>query len=145
MRHIIFLDFDGVLHPDGIGTFSNVPVFEKYLRQLPEVEIVISSTWREDHFLDELQQFFSPEYRHQITGVTPFLEEGYDKGGRLKEIHTYLAKENLDASNCRWLAIDDLEHLFGADCPNLLLTDFTIGFTDKDGEALLAWYQAQAK
>ncbi|WP_205895069.1 HAD domain-containing protein [Metapseudomonas otitidis] len=51
---ILFLDFDGVLHPeyDGQATpadvvFCHLPRFEAVMRDHPEVEIVISSTWRE--------------------------------------------------------------------------------------------------
>ena len=31
MRKIIFLDFDGVLHPDGIGKLSQLPILEHFL------------------------------------------------------------------------------------------------------------------
>jgi len=68
MRKIIFLDFDGVLHPDGVGLFSRLPLLESFLSRMPEAEIVVSSTWREDHTLDELRQFvFTPE-----TSATDF-------------------------------------------------------------------------
>lgn len=89
MRKIIFLDFDGVLHPDGVGLFSRLPLLESFLSRMPEAEIVVSSTWREDHTLDELRQFFSPELRQRISGVTPSLDDGYELGGRQKEIQSY--------------------------------------------------------
>ncbi|HQV73578.1 MAG TPA: hypothetical protein PLY64_11455, partial [Dokdonella sp.] len=47
MRKIIFLDFDRVLHPDGVGLFSKLPLLESFLSRMPEVEVVISSTWRD--------------------------------------------------------------------------------------------------
>lgn len=67
---ILFLDFDGVLHPeyDGQATpadvvFCHLPRFEAVMRDHPEVEIVISSMWREqfplDALLDQLPRFLA--------------------------------------------------------------------------------------
>jgi hypothetical protein len=39
MRKILFLDFDGVLHPDGAGLFSKLGLFEEYLSKMPEAEL----------------------------------------------------------------------------------------------------------
>lgn len=142
MKKILFLDFDGVLHPDGFGLFSNLPLFEKYLLEMPEVEVVVTSTWREDHSLDQLRSYFSDVIRHRITGVTPVLEDGYDSGGRQKEIHAYLASTGLSAENASWIALDDMSPFFEPDYPNLLLTDSSHGFSEANGEALLAWYKA---
>ncbi|WCT24267.1 HAD domain-containing protein [Acidovorax temperans] len=46
---ILFLDFDGVLHPEHCHEskhFCCLPVLEDALRQAPEWQVVISSTWR---------------------------------------------------------------------------------------------------
>jgi hypothetical protein len=40
---------------------------------MPEVEIVISSSWRETHFLEDLKANFSASLRGRIIGVTPSL------------------------------------------------------------------------
>lgn len=88
MRRIIFVDFDGVLHPDGVALFSRLPMFESLLARMPDAEVVVSSTWREDHTLEQLRQFPSPDLRRRITGVTPSLEGGYDIGGRQMEIQS---------------------------------------------------------
>lgn len=140
MRKIIFLDFDGVLHPDGIALFSQLPVFERFLLKMPGAEIVVSSTWREDHTLGELRRFFSPALRRRISGVTPSLEGGYDLGGRQEEIQSYLAAENLTDTNCRWVAVDDTALFFQDSCQQLMLTDSSVGFTEQDGERLVDWY-----
>ena len=45
---ILFLDFDGVLHPEHCHEskhFCCLPVLESALRQVPEFELVITSTW----------------------------------------------------------------------------------------------------
>lgn len=140
MRKILFLDIDGVLHGDLNERLSRVGLFEAYLRQLPEVEIVFSSTWREDYTLDELRELFAAPLRAQVIGVTPILDEGCDRGGRSREIEAWLAAEGLDPDSVRWLALDDWPHLFDDRYPRLHLTDGKHGFTERDGEALLAWF-----
>ena len=140
MRKIIFLDFDGVLHPDGVGMFSQLPIFERFHSGMPEAEVVVSSTWREDHTLDQLRAFFSPALQHRISGVTPSLEDGYELGGRQKEIQSYLTSEDLSESNCAWVALDDIAMFFEDSCQNLVLTDSSKGFTEQEGERLFAWY-----
>ena len=141
MRKIIFLDFDGVLHPDGVAKFSRLPILERFLLEMPDAEVVVSSTWREDHTLDQLRDIFSPPLRSRITGVTPSLDDGYDLEGRQKEILTYLANEGLSDTNCCWIALDDNAMFFEDSCQNLVLTDSSIGFTEQEGEQLIAWYK----
>lgn len=140
MKKILFLDFDGVLHPDGVGLFSKLALFEAYLLRMPDVEVVISSTWREDHDLDALRCFFSANVRDKIIGVTPSLDDGFDGGGRQREVHAYLDAAGLSTENASWVALDDMQMFFENDYPHLILTDSTRGFDEKNGDALLEWY-----
>lgn len=140
MRKILFLDFDGVLHPDGVALFSRLSVFEEFMRRMPAVEIVVSSTWREDHSLDELRNFFPARLRDRIIGVTPSLEDGYECGGRQKEIEAFLHSAGLSKKNCAWVALDDMPLFFESGYPHLVLTDSSQGFTEQDGQSLLEWY-----
>ena len=72
---ILFLDFDGVLHPEPCPEdgklFCNLPALEAILRDFPAVEIVISSMWRFTHTQVELQALFSADIAKRIVGVTP--------------------------------------------------------------------------
>lgn len=75
---ILFLDFDGVLHPeyDGQATpadivFCHLPRFEGVMRDYPKVEIVISSMWREQFPLAALRARFSPDIAARSIGTTP--------------------------------------------------------------------------
>ena len=75
---ILFLDFDGVLHPEydrqaapADVAFCHLPRFEAVMCDHPEVEIVISSTWREQFPLDDLRARFSPDIAARIVGATP--------------------------------------------------------------------------
>lgn len=62
---ILFLDFDGVLHPvNQVDLFSREEHLARVLRDFPHVEIVISSAWRQDYTLKNIQTFF-------LTDLTP--------------------------------------------------------------------------
>jgi hypothetical protein len=141
MKRILFLDFDGVLHPDGVALFSKLRLFEEHVLRMPEVEIVISSTWREDHSLDELRSYFSVPLRDRIIGVTPSLEDGYDCGGRQREIEAFLDSAGCSSDNASWVALDDMPLFFASHYPHLILTDSAQGFTESNGQALLQWYE----
>ena len=47
---IVFLDFDGVLHPENVSSqaplLCRLPLVEEVLREFTQAEIVISSSWR---------------------------------------------------------------------------------------------------
>jgi hypothetical protein len=69
---IVFLDFDGVLHPffprreladQENQLLSFLPRFESVIRAFPFARIVIASDWRKRHSLAELREFFSPDIR----------------------------------------------------------------------------------
>lgn len=75
---ILFLDFDGVLHPEGEDHIFNggadfcfLPRLEALLRKFPFVKIVISSSWREQLLYKDLLKPFSNDIRARILGSTP--------------------------------------------------------------------------
>lgn len=118
---ILFLDFDGVLHPffpladlpdEENKHFSYLPNFEQVVRENSHVRIVISSTWRLQRSLDEIKMIFSPDIAQLILGVTPTIP-GHDShvdGGRQVECEAWLAQKNLKTTP--WIAIDDMFNLF---------------------------------
>ena len=56
MNKLLFLDFDGVLHPThfaGEDPFNRADLLEEVLANL-QVEIVISSSWRFTHSVSKL-------------------------------------------------------------------------------------------
>lgn len=122
---ILFLDFDGVLHPflarSSVDAFCYLPRLENVLREFPAVQIVIASTQREAVPLALLVQRFSPDITARIIGTTPVLEihdAGDVAGSRHREILAYLAD-----SDANWLALDDDASLFPSDCTELVLCD----------------------
>ena len=110
---ILFLDFDGVLHGLGRPAFEQLPRFEAILREYPELEVVVTSSWRERSHLEALRAFFSDNLRARIVGVTPVIATKwppYPRHVRHQEIQEFLASEGFDSR--AWLALDDELALF---------------------------------
>lgn len=109
----LFLDFDGVLHPqfEGMPTpvehlFCHVPRFEGVMRDFPQVRIVISSTWRHQFALDHLRTYFSPDIAARITDATPQTNpDDYRPARREDEILAWLAATGNES--VPWIALDD--------------------------------------
>lgn len=141
MRKILFLDFDGVLHSDLDRHFAKLPALEKYLLGMPDLEIVISSTWRENHSLPALRELFHSQIKQRVIAITPSLDSGYASGGRQREITAFLDAFALDVNNCTWIALDDMAYFFDKNYPHLLLVDSDVGFSDREGQVLLEWYR----
>lgn len=136
---ILFLDFDGVLHPTSDGElFSSLPLLEAVLCDVSHVRVVISSSWRELHGLRELREFFCEDLRERIIGTTPLygsaelVPKGRAKYRRHAECLAWLAASD----DKRWLALDDQEFLYRPGCRNLLLADGRTGLTERDVVAL---------
>lgn len=135
---ILFLDFDGVLHPmsarTGAESFCYVPRFENVLRKFSEVKIVITSTQREHLSLSKLKHYFSVDIAERIIGITPILPIKNAEDifiSRYREILTYL---NNTSEN--WVALDDDITLFPRDCPELIMCND--GFHDAEDNSLRA-------
>jgi hypothetical protein len=134
----LFLDFDGVLHPEGVGPeleFCHLQGFEDLMRQYPQVLIVFSSSWRLHVSFEKLITFFSSELHDRIVGATPHLQELVtEQGHRQRECEQWLAS---NAPGAPWLAVDDRASYFDAACPQLvLLPHIHAGGTGLEGEAL---------
>ncbi|MDD5297958.1 MAG: HAD domain-containing protein [Rhodocyclaceae bacterium] len=141
---ILFLDFDGVLHPvfprrdrtdEENQFFSCLPRLEAILREFPQCEIVIISSWREHRPWEVVIGAFAPDIAQRIIGATPVIkaaERHYTKHPRFDEIRMFLAERD-QASTC-WLALDDDHALYPPDCSNLLLC--ADGFWQVEEQAL---------
>jgi len=130
---LLFLDFDGVLHPKGAGApqFTQLPLFEAFLRkpEVKDVRIVISSTWRHAYELPKLRAFFSPDIGARILGGTPTLASYRTEYERGEEIEAWLGKH----PSAFWVALDDDEEGFAPRLrPRLVLCDGTRGLDESD-------------
>ncbi len=122
---VLMLDIDGVLHPGQSGTLIYLPLLETWLREHADVDVVISSNWRETHTLDELRGLFSMELRERVIGCTPVLPDCT----RLDEILCVVREYGVT----HWAALDDRVQDF-PDTRRLVATECLDGLT---GESLL--------
>lgn len=129
---LLFLDFDGVLHPHEHYRqqhFSSLPRLETLLRDYPGVNVVVTSSWRESFDLCELRQFFSEEIAPRIIGVTPYIDDS-KPFRRYREIQLFLAQHaGLQTS---WLALDDMAFHYPQPCPQLIVCNLRTGFGDTE-------------
>jgi HAD domain in Swiss Army Knife RNA repair proteins len=130
IHRLVFLDFDGVLHPGLAGTLIYLPNFEAFLRVHTEVGVVLSTSWREQTPFAELVSYFSPDLRERIVGVTPDFADG--PGGRLSEILAWLTQHRFMGP---WVALDDDVSLFPGGCHNLVLCNPARGLRQPQLEA----------
>jgi len=142
---ILFLDFDGVLHPIGstpAQCFACLPLLEEFLRiEAPSWQVVISSSWREYYSRQQLLEVFSSDLRTRIIGSTPVdgdrsLHATWGAQASLYpreiQIRHFLAQRGLDADN--WVALDDMKRWFrdGDANDHLVLCDPEIGLSKSD-------------
>lgn len=128
------------MHPvSQLNMFCREEHLARVLRDFPNIEIVITSTWREMHTLENIQSFFLTDLRSRVIGVTPVIEikDAVDvQGIRLREINQYLVETGNQGH--AWIALDDAPELFPSGCPELVLCDSDYGFSDATKRALRA-------
>lgn len=147
---ILFLDFDGVLHPNNRpgALFMWVPRLAMWLADWPGVEVVISSSWRGVHSLHEMVKLLGPGVGSRVVGCTPRLwQEDHEwrvyptapTGAtsrkvfeRQAEIDAWLAMSWQPKRP--WVALDDMPYLFEPGCPRLVSCD---GHAGLSGENLI--------
>lgn len=125
---IIFLDFDGVLHPDETfllkgrptlkadGTlFMWVPLLVDVLADFPEVKIVLSTSWARELSYTRACRWLPVPLRHRVIGSTwhsamslkrdgfRSLPTWWDEATRYQQIKRYVGRAGL----IEWIAIDD--------------------------------------
>src|SRR5271154_7041525 len=134
---LIFLDLDGVLRRKKSPLYRLdtlcLRAFEQAIRSVPNVQIVITSSWREAFTVDQLRGLFSPDIACRIIGVTP-IAPNQDGHYRHREVLAYLKLNRRE--NDLWLALDD-DPLHYPRLNNVLLIDGERGF-DSDAAQRLA-------
>ena len=130
---ILFLDFDGVTHPwpagsNGLFTKGCLDSISKAISDF-DVDIVITSTWREKKTLPEMKENLGGLGEKSI-GVTPVIDDPFMHHVRFYEIQLYL--EQNKRINSQWIALDDTPAFFPKGLKNLLLIDSRTGFSHAD-------------
>lgn len=141
---ILFLDFDGVLHPEHCHEsrhFCRLPILEEALRQVPECQVVITSTWRLEQPLEALRQRFSRDIEVRIAGVTPTFSDLKRAPDTLvsytREAECHAWRWANGVPHLPWLAVDDRSWNFRPFCSSLLLVDGATGLTGPNGTQLV--------
>ncbi len=118
---LLYLDFDGVLHPEycywhprkgpylkapGHSLFEHLALLEGILEPHPEVRIVLSTTWVQTYQFSETARKLGPTLRSRVIGAT--FHTGMDKESfrdmpRGLQVLGDVARRQPSA----WVALDD--------------------------------------
>ena len=137
---VIFLDFDGVLNnmndPQSMMDLRgrNMSVFNDLMDQLPDVKIVISSSWRICRTVSQLTDtLVNGGFKHPLSviGMTPISRNSNDLRG--DEISGWLTeqKKGKKFNIIDFVILDDNEDMT-IHMDKLILTDINVGLTVND-------------
>jgi hypothetical protein len=128
---VLFLDFDGVMHPAECGSFCNTPFLQRVLESCPDVDVVLSTNWRINADPEQLRSHFPSDIRSRVVDVTPVLGDGpYE---RQRECEGYIAEKKVGFA----IALDDDASLFPPGSPLLMLVDRYVGLDAAQATALI--------
>ena len=142
MKKLLFLDFDGVLHPY-FGPEQNYFCRLDFLMDAlgsntKGLEVIISSSWRFHYPFDEILGHFPEAMQKIIAGATPEIEPGRHQ--RYREICAYLSQYKRAHD---WRALDDDIMGFPKNCTQLIACDHRIGFDSKGAKQLQHWLEGK--
>ncbi|WP_340527051.1 HAD domain-containing protein [Cupriavidus necator] len=161
---ILFLDFDGVLHPDAVylvngrpqlraegSLFMWAPILEANLDPYPQVQIVLSTSWvRVLKSFTRTRAYLPAALQARVIGATWHSamarhHEGahrveaswFSELSRYAQIARYIARAGLRAEH--WLAIDDDSEEWPAELrDHLVETDGALGLASASAQLELA-------
>ena len=136
MSLVLFLDFDGVLHPASARPeerFSRVALLERSLAE-HDCSIVVSSSWRFHHDFEALIEPLPVALRRRVTGVTG--EARFGRWPRHQEILAFLREA---AQPVDWRALDDSVNEFPPGCRELIACDPNVGLDERHLHRLQRW------
>lgn len=139
-RPALFLDFDGVLHPDavyregrrivlradGVALFEWVGVFEDLIAPYPSLQVVLSTSWVQVLGFDVAYSHLPGLIQERVVGATWYqtAPRRWNRLSRYEQIRHTVERHHYS----RWLAVDD-DGAGWADehRPNLVHTDPLLG------------------
>jgi hypothetical protein len=131
---ILFLDFDGVLHPDPCPPdrlFEHATVLARTLAPF-RLQVVLSTSWRSVHPLADLKARLPAALAARVVGTTPNFSAISAGAGPL---HPYprqaecMAWLQQHAPGRAWHALDDRAEWFAPYCEHLTVCDARTGVT----------------
>lgn len=121
---VLFLDFDGVLHPDAVfitprgpqlhakgHLFMWAPLLAQALADFPQVKIVLSTTWVRHLGFRRARGYLPEAIQSRVTGATWHSEMArgwadqnwWDSATRYEQICRHVARARLP----NWISLDD--------------------------------------
>ncbi len=134
-RVILFLDYDGVLHPDPCTDagrlFENAPRLAQALEPFAGIGIVLSTSWRTKRTEAELLDPLPAGVRQRVLGFTPCCSDFSPPTElipyrRHAECLQWLKMHAM--ADSPWWALDDRADWFMPYCENLIECDPRVGF-----------------
>jgi len=135
---ILFLDYDGVLHPDPCKDvsrlFENAPRLAHALDMFPGVGIVLSTSWRTVKTREQLLAPLPEIVRQRVLGINPNFGD-FSAPARLvpyrrhAECDQWLRTHSM--SDGPWLALDDRPEWFAPYCDNLIECNPRVGLDER--------------
>jgi hypothetical protein len=123
-HHVLFLDFDGVLHPDAVYLSRTGPALrsegelfmwachlETALGQFPTVSLVLSTSWVRHLGFKRATKYLPPALASRVVGATWHSsmakewpgDEKWDGRTRYQQISRYASRAQLSS----WISVDD--------------------------------------
>lgn len=131
---ILFLDFDGVLHPmqcGAAGLFKQSSKIRELLVKYACLRLVVHSSWRFPYSEDEIWDFLEMEdsLRHRYLGVTPLSEQN-----RWESIRAWLKVHSYKGN---YVILDDMFNSFDLEGQwHLISPPYDEGMRDQDWKEL---------
>lgn len=146
---ILFLDFDGVLHPESVYLTASGPklsgegelfmwarILEQALVPYPEVRLVLSTSWVRHLGFSRAKKRLSPALQSRVVGSTWHSsmlkawadQVWWDQASRHGQIIRYVARAGAQS----WLALDDDDEGWPvSDLGRLIRVNGTNGISDE--------------
>jgi hypothetical protein len=162
-RITLFLDLDGVLHPDAVyrgkhGLELRAPgylmmhahILARILGRHPHVDIVLSTSWVRELGYDKTLSKLPESIRERVIGATWHrhmkTESGYDPFSHMTRFEQIISHVRRNAVQ-HWLALDDL-HSGTEDWPedfqdHLILCNSDLGLADPEVQENLSLWLAE--
>lgn len=148
---VLYLDFDGVLHPDevyrvrgrivlqcdGMNLFEWAPLLAEHLEPYPDVRIVLSTSWVRVLSFKEARAWLPDALGSRVIGATwhsAMDQFWWQNLSRYQQICLHAKRHRIS----RWLAIDDDTEGWPDDSREQLVhTDSMLGIATPDTRAML--------
>jgi hypothetical protein len=148
---VLYLDFDGVLHPDevyrirgrivlrcdGMNLFEWSPLLAEHLEPYPGVRIILSTSWVRVLSFNEARAWLPDSLASRVVGATwhsAMNQFWWNNLSRYQQISLHARRHRIS----RWLAIDDdTQGWPDGSRGQLVHTDPMLGIAAPDTRALL--------